>query len=188
MDSWPDLPEEQLIGLARAGQTAAYGELVRRYQSLVFNVALRLCGDPEEAADLSQEAFLRAYRALPTFEAGRPFKPWIARIVTNLTLNRLQQNRQAVSLETFWPGDMEAAFANSTAEPEKLVLTRERQNAIRQALLALPPAFRAVIELRHFQELSYEEIAATLNLPLSDVKSNLFRARRLLKIRLGENI
>jgi RNA polymerase sigma-70 factor (ECF subfamily) len=192
MDTWLDLPEKELIKLARAGHTPAYGELVRRCQSPVFNAAYRLCGDREEAADLSQEAFLRAYRSLAAFDTDRPFIPWISRIVTNLALNKIQERRPSVSLEKPWPDSAEAPetmpIADMTAEPERLMLAREQRHTIQEALLTLPPPFRAVIELRHFQELSYEEIAATLNIPLSDVKSNLFRARRLLRIRLGEKI
>ena len=185
-DPWASVADGQLAARALSGRPDAYGELVRRHQAAVYNVAFRLVGERETALDLAQEAFVRAYNALGAFDPRRPFGPWINRIVTNLALTELaRRGRRAVSLDAApaagedTPGA--GALADEAAEPERLYLAGEQRRLVRQAILALPPRYRAVIELRHFQDCSYEEIAATLIIPLSDVKSDLFRARRLLR-------
>ena len=186
--SWAGLTDRQLVAIALRGDPEAYGELVRRHQSAVYNVAYRLVGDRQEALDLAQEAFVRAYHALASFDQRRPFGPWINRIAANVALSWLQRRRVPTVPLTGHPapaaGTAEAAGRTPpdySAEPERVYLAVERQARVRAAILALPPHYRAVIELRHFQDLSYEEIAATLAIPLSDVKSHLFRARRLLR-------
>lgn len=180
----PDpVTDAQLIRRVLAGEQAAYRPLVERHQTAVFNAAYRLLGQRDEAADISQEAFLRAYRALETVALDRPLAPWLCRIAINLALNRLKQRRPTVSLDdaglTAGAGPLE--IADATAEPQGQVLAQERQAALRQALVALPPEHKAVIELRHFQEQSYDEMAETLGLSLATVKSRLFRARRQLR-------
>jgi len=160
----------------------AYGELVRRYQASVFNVCYRLAGERRLAEDLAQEAFLRAYQRLNTFDLERPFGPWMRRVAANLCLSRLQTSPPPTfSLED--EHDEPAGIEHG--DPEAALEQAERARAVREALLSLPPHYRAVIELRHFQDLSYDEIAAALRLPLSDVKSHLFRARKLLAQKLG---
>ncbi|MGB8645891.1 MAG: sigma-70 family RNA polymerase sigma factor [Anaerolineae bacterium] len=182
--------DRQLVLQARSGQPEAYGELVCRYQTGVYNIALRLTDDRQQALDLAQEAFVRAYQALDSFDAARPFGPWIHRIVTNTTLNWLQARHPTVSLDEEQeehPDQVtQVRAADAQSDPEQVVLTAEAHQALRQALLRLPAMYRTVIELRHMQELSYEEIAGTLKLPLSDVKSYLFRARQMLKKILEE--
>ena len=170
-----------LVSQVREGNLDAYGELVRRYQGSVFGVCYRMLGGRQEAEDLAQDAFLRGYERLETFDLAYPFGPWIRRVAANLCLNRLQR-RQPVLLEF----DDEAGLRGAPPgpSPESEAEKRQEAQAIRQAILELPPMYRAVIELRHFQEASYEEIAATLRLPLSDVKSHLYRARRTLSRRL----
>ena len=170
------LSDRDLILRTRRGETEAFGELVRRTQTAVFNVCYRLLGERREAEDLTQETFLRAWERLHTFDAERPFLPWIRRVAANLCLNHLSACAPA-SPEL----DEERDRANPESGPPQLVEQRQQAEQIRAALMALPPRYRVVIELRHFQELSYEEIAQTLNRPLSDVKSDLFRARKMLK-------
>jgi RNA polymerase sigma-70 factor (ECF subfamily) len=191
MDSWAGLADHQLVARALSGRPDAYGELVRRYQGSVYNIAYRLVGERQEALDLAQEAFVRAYGRLDSFDQSRPFGPWIGRIATNAALNWLQRRRVAtVSLAQGPPaaGDDQAErdLPDYSAEPEQVYLAGERQALIRGAILALPPHYRAIVELRHFQDRSYEEIAQALGIPLSDVKSHLFRARRLLRKWLEE--
>jgi RNA polymerase sigma-70 factor (ECF subfamily) len=189
MESWAALADRQLVALALRGRPDAYGELVRRHQSAVYNAIYRLVGDRQEALDLAQDAFVRAYGALESFDTARPFGPWIGRIAVNTALNWLQRRRvptvplaRGVARET--GEDHELPLADDTSEPERAYLAGERQALLRSAILALPPHYRAVVELRHFQDLSYDQIAAALGVPLSDVKSHLFRARRLLRERL----
>lgn len=170
-------PDRQLIVRARRGDRNAFGELVTCYQTGVFNVCYRLLHERAEAEDLAQETFMRAYDRLHLFELDREFGPWIRRIAANLCLNYLESRKVTVQLE-------EERDAEEGQRPEQQVEVQERSAQIRDALISLPPHYRVVIELRHYQELSYDEIAKELDIPLSDVKSHLFRARKLLAEKL----
>jgi RNA polymerase sigma-70 factor (ECF subfamily) len=173
------MDESELAEHAVRGDREAFGELVRCHQTGVFNVAYRLLGERRDAEDAAQEAFLRAFRAIRRLDPARPAGPWLKKIAVNVCLNRLEL-RASVSLED------ETALAAPDPGPEPRVIERERDRKIRLALLRLPPRFRAAIELRHFQELSYAEMADVLERPLSAVKSDLFRARKLLAQYLQE--
>lgn len=183
-------PERRLIEQTLAGDNSAFGQLIERHQRAVFNIAYRLLGDREEAKDVAQEAFWRAYRGLAGFNLSHPLAPWLYSIVTNLSLNRLRRNRPpTVSLDASPPGHLESTpleVADPGAGPPDRLLQAETQAQIRQAILTLAPADRAVIALRHFQGLSYKEIAAALDTSLSSVKSRLFRARRELRTQLAD--
>jgi RNA polymerase sigma-70 factor (ECF subfamily) len=174
-------PEQGLVLRARQGDTAAFSGLVQSHQAGVFNVCYRLLGDRHEAEDLAQEAFLRAYQRLHTFNPDLPFGPWMRRVAANACLNHLEKKRAAL-----FSFDEERDDPPDTRQPgpEAALRQAELHGELRAALLALPPAYRVVIELRHYQELSYEEIAASLSIPLSDVKSHLFRARKMLAEKL----
>lgn len=170
--------EREWLRRARHGDPDAYGQLVRRYQTAVFNVCYRLLHDRAEAEDAAQEAFLRAYTRLETFDLERPFGPWMKRVAANLCLNRLEACPPAAA-----ELDEERDRAPD-ADPEAAREQTESAEAVRAAIAGLPPHYRAVVELRHFQNLSYDEIAAALKLPLSEVKSHLFRARKMLAEKL----
>ncbi len=120
---------------------------------------------------------MRAHDRLHTFDLSREFGPWIRRVAANLCLNYLESRKVDTPLD-------EERDADPAQLPEAATEVRERSEQIRRALSSLPPHYRVVVELRHFQELSYDEIAAELNIPLSDVKSHLFRARKLLAEKL----
>jgi RNA polymerase sigma-70 factor (ECF subfamily) len=187
MESFENASDGELVARTRAGERDAYGELVRRHQATVYNIAYRLVGERETARDLAQETFVCAFSALASFDATRPFAPWIHRIATNTALNWLA--RQRVPTVPLEHDDAEAAreIPDESNDPARALLVQEQNARVRRALIALPPRQRAVIELRHFQDLSYEEIATTLGIPLSDVKSDLFRARQhLRKLLAGE--
>jgi RNA polymerase sigma-70 factor (ECF subfamily) len=166
---------------ATRGDHEPFAELIRCHQQAVFNVAWRMLGNTQDAEDAVQETFLRAYRFWHTFDASRPAGPWLKRITVNVCLGRLNRSTpdQPLEEDLLQPPDPQPG-------PEAQVEQRSLQERLRSELLRLPPRYRAVIELRHYQELSYEEIAATLERPLSDVKSDLFRARKLLSARLRE--
>lgn len=174
MEALNQQADAQLVAQVLLGNRDAFGALVRRHQTLAYNIALRIVGNRADALDVTQDAFVRAYDALASFDATRPFAPWLSAIVTNLALNYVQRKHPALSLE-------ESESAAPQLDPTQRALENEQQARVRAALLELPPLWRAVIELRHFQEMSYQEIADTLALPLSDVKSHLFRARQKLK-------
>jgi len=188
MDSFQNASDGELVARTRAGQRDAYGELVRRHQSAVYNIAYRLVGERQTALDLAQETFVRAFSALDSFDRTRQFAPWLHRIATNIALNWLERKRvPTVPLERD-DTDHALEIPDESNEPQRVVLASEQNARVRRAILALPPRQRAVIELRHFQELSYEEIAAMLGVPLSDVKSDLFRARQQLRQSLASEI
>ena len=188
-----NLTDQDLVLHTMQGDDDAFALLVRRYQGTVFNVAYRVVGNRADAEDLAQEAFIRAYRALESFDMERPLAPWLKRITTNVCLNWLEKQKvrpQTVASD-LTPPDIEedalAQFADSKATPEQQVAQGEQAQHIRQALQKLPLRYRAVIELRHYQDLNYEAIAEALDVPLSTVKSDLFRARKMLSQMLVGN-
>ena len=167
--------DRDLVLRTRRGEVEAFGEVVTRYQQSVFNVCYRMLGERMEAEDLTQETFLRAYEKLGTFDVERPFGPWIRRVATNLCLNHIQgQKPESYELDE----ERDQSSVHDPQEPESILQGEQSAEAVRNAILSLPAHYRAVIELRHYQEMSYSEIAQTLGLPLSDVKSHLYRARR----------
>jgi RNA polymerase sigma-70 factor (ECF subfamily) len=184
--------EFDLLNRAKQGDEAALAALVHRYQTAVFNVAYRLLGSRQDAEDAAQEAFVRAFQSLGAFDAERPFAPWIKRITANHCLNRLE----AAKIRPFvpeadlsGPGETAVTLDNwpqPNPTPEQVLLAQEQSGHIRTAIAALPPGYRMAIELRHFQQLSYEEMAVVLERPLSSVKSDLFRARKMLAEKLKE--
>jgi len=169
--------DRDLIQRARRGEAEAFGELVTRYQTNVFNVCYRILHERAIAEDMTQESFIRAHERLNMFNAERPFGPWIRRVATNVCLNYLSSQKTTAELD-------EERDADTNQQPEAVQEARERSEQIRAVLASLPAHYRVVIELRHYQDMSYEEIAAALNIPLSDVKSHLFRARKLLAEKL----
>ena len=169
---------------ASAGDRETFAELVRIYQSGVYNVTYRMLGEQRGAEDAAQETFLRAFRAMHTFDPSRPPGPWLKKIAVNVCLNRLERQE---------PLNLDEQDLDSLGDPhwdnfppEAQVIALERNRLIRAVLMTLPPRYRAIIELRYFEELNYTEIAETLQRPLSDVKSDLFRARRFLASKLKE--
>jgi len=169
--------DRDLILRARRGENEAFGELVTRYQTGVFNVCYRMLHERGEAEDMAQETFMRAYDRLNTFDLEREFGPWIRRVAANLCLNFIESRKSTLPLD-------EERDADQARRPEKQVEVKERSEQVRDALTSLPAQYRVVVELRHYQEMSYDEIARELNIPLSDVKSHLFRARKLLAEKL----
>jgi RNA polymerase sigma-70 factor, ECF subfamily len=177
--------ERDLALKAVRGDHEAFGELVRYQQAGVYNTAYRMTGNRQDAEDASQETFIRAFRAIGSLDPTRPPGPWFRKIAVNVCLNRLEKH-PALQFDDEYIFPKPSTTSESNPVPESQTIERERNSFIHSTLLALPPRYRAVIELRHFQELSYAEIADTLKRPLSDIKSDLFRARRILAERLIE--
>jgi RNA polymerase sigma-70 factor (ECF subfamily) len=158
----------------------AFNELVLRYQNRVYGVAYRMLGDSGDAHDLAQETFVRAFRRLETFDCSRRFAPWLFRIAVNLCLDHRSRQMHVVPL-----GDLE--LVEKGASPEASAIREEKRTLIQKAILDLPLKYRAVIVLRHIEELTYEEIAAALDLPVNTVRTHLFRARAALRKALTDN-
>lgn len=152
----------------------AFAELVQRYQDWIYNLAYLMLGDREQALDAAQETFLHAYIALPRFKTGAPFAPWLHRIAVNLCINYIKQRSRMVPLRE------ELLLPDSRPSPEEELERSETLKRVQRAILSLPAEYRAVVILRHSNELSYQEIAQTLGISIAAVKSRLHRARELL--------
>jgi RNA polymerase sigma-70 factor, ECF subfamily len=165
-----DTEDAALIARCLGGQQDAYEAIVTRYQRGLFTVAFRMLGNYEDARDATQNAFVKAYEHLNTFDPNQRFFSWLFRILKNECLNVLRARRpsQEVSL------DMPSIRA---ADP---VEVRERQKAIQTALMSLSTEYREVVVLRHYTDLSYDDIAVALGIPATKVKSRLYTARQQL--------
>jgi RNA polymerase sigma-70 factor, ECF subfamily len=177
--------EQGLIDACRAGQTEAFGVLVRRYQDRLYPTVLHLTGCAEEAQDLLQEAFLRAYQGLDRFHGGSSFYTWIYRIAVNLALSGRRRRRPSLRLDEGPRGSaIDPADDPEQSDPAIPVERAERDRLIREALEALAPDHRAVVVMKEFDGLRYEEIGAALGIPIGTVRSRLHRARGELRGRL----
>ncbi len=165
------LDDRDLVSRCLAGEPEAFEPLVTRYHRLLFTIALRMIGDEEEAKDAVQNAFLRAYRHLASYEPDHKFFSWIYRILVNECLNVRRARRGREPLDPATPG------GDDPAERLRRVELRARVQA---ALLELRERDRQVVVLRHFGDLSYEEIAETIGVPVKTVKSRLYAARQRL--------
>ena len=169
MDS--DADDLALVARCRAGGTAAFEVLVVRYQRVLFTVALRMLGNHAAACDAAQNAFVKAYQKLDTFDQTRRFFSWIYRILVNECLNLQRDSRPLEEI----PPDLAAV-----GTPADAFEAEERRRHVQAAILALPAEYREVVVLRFFAEQSYEEIGETLHLPVKTVKSRLHTAKERL--------
>ena len=176
--------EAAVIQAVLDGDINAYELLVKEYEKNVYNLALRMVGNSEDAADMSQEAFIKAYNSLTSFRGDSKFSVWLYRIVSNVCLDYLRSRgrRQTVSLsaENDDGEDVEIDIADETQSPERLLDRRLTRDAVRRGLAALPPEHRQILLLREIQGLSYDEIADALGIEAGTVKSRIFRARKKL--------
>ncbi len=193
VDGSPEPFEAQLIARCRRGDRDAFNELVDRYQAKVYNLAYRLLGDPDEAWDVSQEAFLRIYRGIRKFHGGSALTTWIYRIVHNLCLDELKKKRRRPQIasepETEDP-NAEALLdrlPDESSEPQALALTAELRQAVRAAIMRLKPHHRDVLVLYDLEGFSYNDIAAMLRTNVGTIKSRLNRARLSLAKELEED-
>ncbi len=134
----------------------------------------RMCGDVNLAEDAAQEAFIRAWQHLPSYRPRSPFRNWVYRIATNAAVDALRRERETVDIDVL-------SLSNSVEGPETTLVGEERGERVLQAVLALPPASRAVLVLREYEDLSYREIADTLGIPIGTVMSRLNYARNRLR-------
>jgi len=184
----PQEAVEDLVERAKAGDRPAFGQLVEVYQDKIYGYVSRMLGDPDEAEDVAQETFVRAYRSLPHFRGAASFHTWLYRIASNLAIDVARRNRRQSTgdfsldepLESE-EGDYEREIADESGSPEQLTQRREMQELVRQAVAELPEKLRAVVVLYELQGESYEDIAEILGCPLGTVKSRLFNARSQLK-------
>lgn len=166
-----DADDLALIARCKAGETAAFEGLVVRYQRVLFTVAVRILGNVDAANDAAQNAFIKAYQKLETFDPNRRFFSWIYRILVNECLNL---RRDHTAHEPLTPA------VASVGGPDDAFEAGERRGRVQAAILALPLEYREVIVLRHYTGLSYEEIGEALHVPAKTVKSRLYTAKQRL--------
>jgi len=181
-----ELSDDELVRLCLHGEQGAFDALVARHYRGVYNVVYRMLGNLEDAADLTQETFLRVYSRLHTYDVGRSFLGWLRRVATNLCIDHLRQRHApAASLDEQAEAGVQHA-ADPADSPQQRLETSETSRRVLAAVQRLPAKQRAVLVLRHVEGLKLEEIAAALHLPLGTVKTLLFRGRHAIREMVGE--
>ena len=177
--------DERLIDRTLAGDSAAYGDLVGRYQDRLRVSLTRLTGSAEESEDVAQEAFVQAYLKLNTFQRSSRFYTWLYRIAFNQAISRGRKRRPRVSLTAVQEagGPEPIAEADGPGEP---TLRNERADLLHAAIAELADDHRQVLVLREFDDMDYQQIAEVIDAPIGTVRSRLFRARAQLRERLGD--
>lgn len=178
--------EEELITVESVlgGDVNAFETLVLSYEKNVYNLALRMVKNPEDASDMAQEAFIRAYNSLASFRGESKFSVWLYRIVSNVCLDFLRSRSRhptvSLSVENDEGEETELDIPDESQSPEALLERRLTRDSVRRGLDALSEEYRQILLLREIQGLSYDEIAETLSMELGTVKSRIFRARKKL--------
>ncbi len=178
--------DADLVKQTLCGNTSAYNGLVQRYQRQVYNLAYRMLGNAEDAGDLVQDTFLRAYGALTSFRQDASFLTWLYKIASNLCIDQLRSRKakSTLSLEVELEEGREPAADLRSTCPEEAAVRGSVSDVVQHAVLNLPEKYRAVVVMRHLNDMSVDEIARVLELPTGTVKTHLFRAREMLRGRL----
>jgi len=183
--------DEKLLKRAKDGDAEAFEELVTVYYKTVFNIALRMLSNTEDASDLTQEVFIKIFKSIGTFEGKSSFKTWIYRITTNLCLDefRTRKKMKVVSFDEQIENKNEESSLKLTdtgISPETKLLNSELKETLNQAIMELPKDLRLAVVLRDVQNFSYEEISLALKCPQGTVKSRINRARQQLRKNLSK--
>jgi RNA polymerase sigma-70 factor (ECF subfamily) len=178
--------DEQLVELAVGGNAEAFGEIVRRWERKIFALCFGMLGCEHDARDAAQEAFIAAYRNLKNFRGEARVSSWLHRIAVNqcLTMKRRQRTRAEDHYDDEKGSDNGVFVAPPQRSPARVTERSERMTLVRQAVSALPADLRQVIVMKEFEEMTFQEISETLELPLSTVKSRLYTALRQLRMKL----
>jgi RNA polymerase sigma-70 factor (ECF subfamily) len=185
-----DISAVERVRQAQQGDVRAFEQLFQQYQKGIYNAIYQIVRSESDAADLTQDVFVRAYRALPRLQSPEAFTSWLYRIAINLSRNHLRDSARArtESLE-FSDGDEEGGgqrdIADTSMDPAAKAQTRDVQDRVRRAIETLSPDHRTVITFHHIEEMSVEEIARILNISVGTVKSRLSRARENLRRKLA---
>lgn len=180
--------EKAWVAASQGGDTLAFNRLVLKWEKAIYNVALRMLQDPEEASEAAQKVFLAAFTNIRRFRRDAKFSTWLYRIAVNHCITRLRKRPPGVHVSLDDSRD-EMPLANRLASPgshEQDLLREEGRRRVRAAMQRLPAEQRAVVELKFFQDLTFEEIAAVCEVPLSTIKSRLYSGLDTLKLRLGD--
>jgi len=180
----PAASEQDLLHRARLGDDDAFAQLVYAFTPRLYRLVRRMTDDAAEAESIVQEAFLRAWQALPRYQNDRPFFPYLVTIATNLARDLWRKTRR---LDFTGVEDENDTWAGEETSPERQLEETEALQQLAAAVAALPPPYRAVIALRYDVGLAYEQIAAALDLPVNTVRTHLRRAKARLRLALQEN-
>lgn len=183
MGAWHDagVDDRALIDAIRAGDRVAFGTLVELETTAIYRICLRILGRPHDAEDVTQEAFVAAYRTHRSYRGDGPPRAWLARIATRLAFRRLGGRRTTIEIESA----AEPLRAKASAEPPEAVIAAERREEVRRAVVTLPEPYREVVALRFFGELSLAEVADATGRPVNTVKTQLRRGLERLRPLLG---
>jgi len=184
--------DSTLINQAKSGNAQAYDKLLNKYRNSVYNLVYRMVRDVEEAEDLTQEAFIKAFNSLAQFNEDYAFSTWLYKIATNNCIDFFRKRKlQTLSLDKpiqYKDSEIHQEIPDPELNPEKSILASERSSIIREAIETLPEKYYTAIVLRHTEEKSYEEIAEILRLPIGTVKARIFRAREMLNKALKDRL
>jgi RNA polymerase sigma-70 factor (ECF subfamily) len=184
--------DQKLVERVQKGDKGAFDLLVLKYQHKIVNLIMRYVRDPELAQDIAQEAFIKAYRALPRFRGDSAFYTWMYRIAVNTAKNHLAAQRRRpmdIELDLQDPEQYDLhAKLRETDTPEGVALGNELKETVERAIAALPEDLRTAIVLRELEGMSYEEIAQTMDCPVGTVRSRIFRARDAIGKKVGSLI
>ncbi len=177
--------DRELVAAAKLGENKAFEALLRKYRKSVYYMLLKMIKNPDDAEDLTQEAFAKAFNSIEKFDATYAFSTWLFRIATNNCIDFIRKKRvQTVSIDQPMEGDdgsnIRFDVRDDDLDPNQSMLKQQRKRFLNMAIDRLPEKYRKLVELRYFKELSYEEVAQELQIPLGTVKAQLFRARELL--------
>lgn len=179
------MEEKELVARAKQGSQEAFGELVRLHEKKVYNLTVRMMGDPQDGEDAAQEAFLAAWRGLSMFKGDSSFSTWLYRLASNACIDRLRKEKRRTAIAPSVSLDSEEGDAlplpDRRYDPAEAVERQERRDAVRRCMDALSDEHRQVLTLREFSGLSYAEIGGILNLEEGTVKSRICRARLQLR-------
>jgi RNA polymerase sigma-70 factor (ECF subfamily) len=179
-----ELDDQQLVAASKRGDQDAFAQLVQRYQRRIFNLAYRMLQQYEEAGEITQETFLAAWQGLPSFRGDARFATWLYRIAYNCALKQLETRKRDKALQAALQAEQALESADGFDRTDTQIDEHERQAFVQEQLSHLPAKYRIVLILRHLQDMTYEEIAEILTMPVGTIKTHLFRARNLLKERL----
>lgn len=181
------MTEQELVRAAAGGDTEAFERLVRTYENKIYHLALRMCGSSEEASDIAQEAFLAAWRGLPSFRGEANFATWLYRLTSNAAIDYLRRQKKERGDMSLDDEDLGLDAVDTGPGPQDAAERTEVRTAVTAGLQQLSEGHRQVLVLREIQGLSYEEIADVLEVDLGTVKSRISRARTALRKILLEN-
>jgi RNA polymerase sigma-70 factor (ECF subfamily) len=178
------LEDDVLVKEAREGDEQSYKRLVNKYERALYYHILKMVKDKEQVEDLVQEAFVKAFDNLESYNTNYAFSTWLYRIATNHTIDYLRKKKlQTLSIDKprkTKSGEMEMQLEDHSAQTDRSIIRKQRQNIVQDAIDELPAKYRKVIRLRHMEEKSYQEISEELGKPLGTVKAHIFRAREML--------